>query len=335
MAAIDQSNPVANLLSINSPYENSSFVPDSRRSPLPISNNFITITPSLLDLDQQQLQELFDDQDESKVKEEPPNEIEEKKVISSHLQTIAVLQQEMMSLKKKVATLTHQNNRYHLMLSTCEFCTLAGAPFETPQAADPLSEPRGEKKLSIQKPEQQAKSDKFISKMVTCVDNLACKYSPSFAKPKRRNKRPSIVPKVFASIWRFLLAPQKLIDVPEPYPIVDWTQVRPKPGIPDPQLCPVLSVSQDPDYYTSPAYINGSNHRVRGEPPMPISFGTLPGYRTTEGVVAVPSQPQGGYVYCPAQNTWIISASPSRWTARGREPGGCRGGRKKKEERLR
>ena len=226
---------VENLLLINSPNENSStFVPDSRKSPLP-SNNSFTMVPNLLDLDQQQLQELFDDRDESKVKEEPPNENEDKKVISSHLQTIAILQQEMMSLKEKVATLTHQNNRYHLMLSTCEFCTLSGAPFETP-----LPEPKEDRKLSIPNPEKQAqaKSDKFISKMVSCVDNLACKYSPSFAKPRRRNKRPSIVPKVFASIWRLLLAPQKLIDVPEPYPTVNWSQVRFKPSLPDPKPHP-------------------------------------------------------------------------------------------------
>ena len=221
---------VENLIFINSPNENSStFVPDSRRSPLPI-NSFTSI-PNLLDLDQQQLQELFGNKDYSNV-EEPISAIkdekkadDEQKVISSQHQIIATLQQETMSLKEKVATLTHQNNRYHLLLSTCEFCTLAGAPFETPRSsppADPLSEPEEEKKPSIPNFEKQAKSDKFIRKMVSCVDNLACKYSPSFAKPKRRNKRPSIVPKVFSSIWRLLLAPQKLIDVPEPYPTVDW-----------------------------------------------------------------------------------------------------------------
>ena len=330
MAAVDRArNPAENLISINSPNENSSsFVPDSRRSPL------------------------------HKVKEEPITEIEDKKeendvaiklfddiqlivdsvhtrekVISGHLQTIATLQLEMMSLKKKVATLTHQNNLYHLTLSTCEFCTLSGAPFETPRSTpptDPQSEPKEEKQLSIQNSEKQAHSDKFISKMVSCVDKLACKYSPSFAKPKRRNKRPSIVPKVFASIWRLLLAPQRLINVPEPYPTVDWTQVRFKPSLPDPKHHPICSASQNPEVYKiKPDGWGQSSTFTNPEP-----FGTLPGYRTTEGVVSVPSQPQSGYVYCPVQNIWLISASPSRRTARGREPGGCRG-KRKKEEMLR
>ena len=81
MAAIDQArNPVENLLFINSPNENSaSFVPDSRRSPLAMNNSSFTIIPNLLDLDQQQLQELFGNKDDYKVKEEPRNEVKEEK----------------------------------------------------------------------------------------------------------------------------------------------------------------------------------------------------------------------------------------------------------------
>ena len=76
MATIDQArNPVVNLFSINPPNENSSFVLDSRRSPLPNNSSF-TIILNLLDLDREQLQELFDDQNDTEVKEESLNEIE-------------------------------------------------------------------------------------------------------------------------------------------------------------------------------------------------------------------------------------------------------------------
>ena len=40
----------------------------------------------------------------------------------------------------------------------------------------------------------------------------------------------------------------------------------------------------------------------------PHSFGTLPGFNTL-GIVAVPSTPVGGYVYCPDSKKWVIHAT--------------------------
>merc|ERR1711888_578327 len=34
-----------------------------------------------------------------------------------------------------------------------------------------------------------------------------------------------------------------------PYPTVDWSMVRWKPTLPNPVQCPILGVSQDPDFY--------------------------------------------------------------------------------------
>ena len=203
MAAIDRAKNHVEIL--NSPNESSlPLIPESRRSPLLMNNSSFTIIPNLLDLDQEQLQKLFD-KDDSKVKEEPLNEIEDKKVISSQLKStldsalkqatpakvkvtkmvsilenslnekdIALqslqsrynaieilmrslagdlvdqeelnktLQQEMIISKKRIASLAHQNNRYHLQMSVCEYCSISPSmplppsPTLTPDQSIPI-----------------------------------------------------------------------------------------------------------------------------------------------------------------------------------------------------
>ena len=64
----------------------------------------------------------------------------------------------------------------------------------------------------------------------------------------------------------------------------------------------------------------GTNkHVVNGQP-----FGSLPGYKTNLGVVAVPTIPVGGYVYCPDAKKWVIFAEPPTSPSAGR--GTRRGG---------
>ena len=54
-------------------------------------------------------------------------------------------------------------------------------------------------------------------------------------------------------------------------------------------------------------------------------FGSLPGFKTNLGVVAVPTIPVGGYVYCPVAKRWVIfavSQSSPASTGRGTRRGG-------------
>ena len=61
-------------------------------------------------------------------------------------------------------------------------------------------------------------------------------------------------------------------------------------------------------------------------------FGTLPGYRTTEGVVQVPRNPTQGYIYCLKTRKWLLHASPN--SVGGRPVGrGCPGTRREEKER--
>ena len=41
-----------------------------------------------------------------------------------------------------------------------------------------------------------------------------------------------------------------------------------------------------------------------------LPFGSLPGYQTNLGVVAVPTIPMGGYVYCPVAKKWFLFVDP-------------------------
>ena len=64
-------------------------------------------------------------------------------------------------------------------------------------------------------------------------------------------------------------------------------------------------------------------------------FGTLPGYKTSLGVVAVPTTPVGGYVYCPDAKKWVIFAEPRSSPAsvgRGTRKGGGSSLAKRKEK---
>ena len=178
----------------------------------------------------------------------------------------------------------------------------------------------------------QSKEKNFILKMVKKLDKLETKYlTPEHKRKKRlfsrKEKTSPIVPKEFDSIYHALAAPEsKAVDVPEPFPRVRWNDVKFKPVLPNPEPCPVLSCSQDPKFYQDtvdksnygyPIHSDSDFVRLSGK-----SFGTLPGYKTSLGIVAVPTNPVGGYVYCPDARKWVLFAEPfsSRGTRRGGTP---------------
>ena len=173
-----------------------------------------------------------------------------------------------------------------------------------------------------------------ITHLVKVVDDISTKYgNPNLSKRNTPRKRPSVVPKVLASIWKNydLLSFTSFIQVPDPTPSIDWTQVKLKPSLPNPAHFPIHSASQDPNLYLErEGYYSTSKAEFDvSEAP----FGTIPGYKTTKGVVPVPDQPVGGYIYCLETNGWLIHATTgptSRvgWgTGRRGRPGGG-GGRR-------
>merc|ERR1719154_1071308 len=181
--------------------------------------------------------------------------------------------------------------------------------------------------------------------MLEAIQNNAKKYAiPSHLrdevedKKKMKKKRPSIVPKVFGSIWKHpdLLKSVPSVQVPDPTPMIDWSQVKFKPVLPKPEPFPVQSASQDPVIYNGDEnnYSRTTDARFHVSK---IPFGQMWGYETNLGIVPVPTTAIGGYVFNPDQSKWVIFASsrssafPSR---RGRVGGGQgdrgRGERRKK-----
>ena len=68
-------------------------------------------------------------------------------------------------------------------------------------------------------------------------------------------------------------------------------------------MCTIYGVHKDPEFYAEKAKAGGYNfYKVN-------PFGTLPGYYTTQGVVAMPSTPVGGYTYCVKTRKWLLHAS--------------------------
>ena len=170
----------------------------------------------------------------------------------------------------------------------------------------------------------KSKDKNFILKMMKTLTKLETKYlTPEHKRKKRlftrKQRSSSIVPKELGSIYHALAAPEpEVVAAPDPFPHVRWSDVRFKPALPTPESCPIYSCSQDPGFYKEKKeYRNGSIiptctdsdfQRLacyNGQP-----FGSLPGYKTNLGVVAVPTIPVGGYVYCPDARKWVIFAQP-------------------------
>ena len=103
-------------------------------------------------------------------------------------------------------------------------------------------------------------------------------------------------------------------------PRVDFSKVKPHlhRNLPKPISVPVLACSPDPTFYgkcsvhtgQSPPYCGG-NCKTLFEHPLRSPFGSLPGFCTSLGIVAVPKDPIGGYVYAggTGENTvWQLHA---------------------------
>jgi len=181
------------------------------------------------------------------------------------------------------------------------------------------------------KTKMKSKDKTFISRMVKTLTKLETKYKTPEHKRKKRlftrkQKTSPIIPKEFDSIYNALAAPEPAVIVPDPFPQVRWNDVRFKPALPNPEPCPIQSCSPDPVFYVdrdSPSFRCNFNFAyVASQNGRP--FGALPGYATSLGVVAVPTTPVGGYVYCPDAKKWVLYAEPHSSPSAGR--GTRRGG---------
>ena len=101
-------------------------------------------------------------------------------------------------------------------------------------------------------------------------------------------------------------------------PKVDFTKVKPHlhRNLPKPSLCPVYACSEDPKFYTQCCKSICETCRSAPGPlkakfDSPSPFGSLPGFCTNLGVVPVPQDPIGGFVYkggTDADTTWQLYA---------------------------
>jgi len=185
----------------------------------------------------------------------------------------------------------------------------------------PLLSRSVEKKLGDSK---KSKDRNFILRMVRTLTKLETKYQvPKHKRKKRlftRKQRSSpVVPRELASIYYVLAAPEpEAAFVPYPFPDVRWDGVRFKPALPASESCPVYSCHQDPGFYQEkrefrsgsiiPTVSDSEFNRLARHNGQP--FGSLPGYQTNLGVVAVPTIPVGGYVYYPNAKKWVLFAEP-------------------------
>ena len=129
----------------------------------------------------------------------------------------------------------------------------------------------------------------WISKISQALTKLERKFAIPLEKRKpgmfkRKTKTNHIIPKPFRTMFYLLAAPEPdPVTVPDPYPTVDWSNLRFKPALPNPEECAVYSASKDPDDYQMKS--TGISHDpqystfTRKNP-----FGALPGYRTTQGM---------------------------------------------------
>ena len=257
-------------------------------------------------------------------------------------------------LKRRVAELVYMNNRYHLALSNCTFCasdepdspdastfldasirastplsSLDSSPAELSSTIPALMSITWDRRQADNEQKSKGKDQTFINRMVKALTKLETKYrTPEHRRKKRlftrKQRTCSIVPKELVSIYNDLAAPEpEAVAVPEPFPHVRWSEVRFKPALPNPELCPVFSCSQDPGFYQEKhEYRNGSVIPTVTEPEFLRKdcppFGTLPGYKTSRGVVAIPTTPVGGYVYCPDAKKWVLYAEPCSSPSAGR-----------------
>ena len=160
----------------------------------------------------------------------------------------------------------------------------------------------------------------WISHMVEVTDKLRKKYSVPKDKRRdtqgRKGKRPSIVPRYLASIWKLYLAPlPEPVHVPDPRPVVNWANLNQNAArnLPKPIFCPIQGVSKDPAVYETKQKLDCFTNRTEIVESRftsnPAPFGQLRGLHTSHGIVTMPEVPVHGYLWSSAEADWVIAAN--------------------------
>ena len=114
--------------------------------------------------------------------------------------------------------------------------------------------------------EMRNKQKEELSRMVGVVENLSNKYSPKFARygkyfqtnySTQRKGRPTIVPKVFNSIWKLLLKPPPPVKkIQDLTPQVNFCGINfnMKKNLPKPSYYPLKGVSNNTEMYNTTSY---------------------------------------------------------------------------------
>ena len=96
-------------------------------------------------------------------------------------------------------------------------------------------------------------------------------------------------------------------------PKVDFSKVKPHilRNLPKPGIYPLHGCSPDPDFYhkATKSYISGRQPKFN----CLLPFGKKPAFDTNLGLVAVPKEPIGGYIYKSGSNectAWQLFAEP-------------------------
>ena len=175
-------------------------------------------------------------------------------------------------------------------------------------------------------------NDKLISNVLSCMklvspdDKFDTKKSKKMKQKKRKIREKKELHPNLLTVWHhadelFSNPDVRCVEVPSPYPQVDWSLVNKRmiANIPDPTPQPVHGVHQDPAFYESKEVLKPhvpGTYPKRHTMSVPSKFreqnpfGTLPGYLTDAGVVHPDSNPQQvhGYVWSPSCQQYILHA---------------------------
>ena len=167
--------------------------------------------------------------------------------------------------------------------------------------------------------EMAAESDKMITNALAALNYLApnSTYDSKKAKKRRMKKMKSRICPKLRSIWTnaiTIITPvQRSSTTTSPtYPKVDWSSVNKRflSNLPTPAPQPILGCSQDQKFYEKKVFweAGGTSQTIPAAFFTTNPFGSLPGFRTNMGVIAVPEDNIfHGYTWVE-KDGWILNA---------------------------
>jgi len=234
--------------------------------------------------------------------------------------------QHLAMLQKQQRQLTTSTVALHKKLKKTKMVTAHTLQYTT---TEPPPEVRDE--MALAREREKLRESTYIAKLAGIVDKVAKKYSPEMTRyvsthltndlvPQQLDVAvhpdylPAAVPEELLGIWTFLEEPTEaevqlyeafLVGPPPgpiyspnmPKPCVNWARLNTNMhrSLPPPRMFPVQGCSPNPAFYIT---TEGVSH----------PFGSLYGFHTSMGVVALPDVPVHGYLCDQDTGMWIIAA---------------------------